>query len=483
MRAAGRIPKILWLILGAALVLRLLGGWRANLIFDERAHLALAETISFQPESFHLVSRSLDHPLMSIYLLKLSGVLFGTSDFGLRILHLLIGTLTVLPVYFLGKRTFSEKAGLWAAALLAVDQFHASWSRVFMPEVLLLFLTSLVLLQFLRAAEADTTGSYLLLGLLLGLSCLAKEPAILLIPMLWTYLLLTPEHRRVLRRPAWYLAHGVFLAVIAPDVIWNLTQLTESYLYRDAVMAAEPVRFSMKSFSLYLGEAFQAVIGGDVLGDDYRDYLDGNVYACCPVAGALYLAAVAAVLGKRHCPAVRLLLVAFLFVFVAFLFMPGGKPFEPFWWASMSLIPAVVCAGWILDWAASGGRVPALAGFLLLGYLALDYLPAAWREGPCQSRDTVEDLAASFLEEGNGKLDEGELRQAESRFIYVLNIAGPHADAYLGLARVAEQRARPAAAERMLQRALKLDPGHPGALQWRRRTSIPPDAAGGHRGD
>ena len=61
-----------WLlpILLVALAIRLWGAWQANLIFDERAHWALAETIDLRPGHLHLVSRTLDHPLLSIYILR-----------------------------------------------------------------------------------------------------------------------------------------------------------------------------------------------------------------------------------------------------------------------------------------------------------------------------------------------------------------------------------------------------------------------------
>jgi len=94
----------------------------------------------------------------------------------MRMLHVLAGTATVATVYFLGKRIFSENAGLWAAGLLTVDQFHAGWSRPFFPEVLLLLFAALTLLQFLRVLEASTTRNCVLLGVLLGLAYLAKKP-------------------------------------------------------------------------------------------------------------------------------------------------------------------------------------------------------------------------------------------------------------------------------------------------------------------
>jgi len=446
MHRNGSLPKTLWLILAVALALRLTGAWRANLIFDERAHWAMAETICFQPGQIHLVSRTLDHPLMSIYVLKCSSLLLGTSDFALRIPYVLAGTLTVLSVYFLGRRVFGSSAGLWAAALLAVDQFHASWSRVFMPEVLMLLFGSLVLLQFLRTLEKDTLRHYVLLGVLLALAYLAKEPAILLVPVLWIYLLVTPRHRRLLLRPRWYLAQGVFLLVVAPDVIWNLCQLGESYLYRDAVLATGPWRLSMKSFSLYLGEAFCVLIGADVLEIDYQQ---GNVYVCHWVAGVLYLVGVAAAATRWKSPEVRLMLVAFLFVFGVFFVLPGGERFEPFWWASLSLIPAVVCAGGLLGLRkgddsnlperpvrcfAQIGLIPFFL-VLLLGYLGVRYVPVAWRTGPYQPRASVDQFVADFLREGNIALEEGRLREARRRFIYVLNIGGPNDDAYSGLAK------------------------------------------------
>jgi len=245
MRTCLGLPKILWLILAVALAVRLLGAANANLIFDERAHWAMARTIDFHPQTFHLVSRTLDHPLLSIYVLKLGSLLFGTSDFGLRILHLAAGALTVVPVYFLGRRVFSERAGLWAAGLLAVDQFHASWSRVFMPEVLMLLFGTLALLQFLRALEKDRGRDFALLGVLLGAACLAKEPSVLLWAGLWIYLLITPKYRSLLRRPRWYLANAVGVLVIAPDVIWNAMLGTEATSI--ATPCWRPNRFAFRS--------------------------------------------------------------------------------------------------------------------------------------------------------------------------------------------------------------------------------------------
>ena len=460
------VPAMLYAIMGVALGLRLLGAWCAHWIFDERAHWALAETIDLAPGHLHLVSRTLDHPLLSIYVLKLGSLVLGTGDFALRLPYVLAGTATILPVYFLGARVFSPRAGLWAAALLAVDQFHVGWSRVFMPEVLMLLLVALSLLQFLRTLDHDTPGNCALLGALLGLAYLAKEPAILLIAALWIFVLITPAYRPMLRQSRWYLIHGVFLLVIAPDILWNMAQWTESYLHRDVVLASASQGLSLKPLSLYLGDWFRMVFDANVLGEDY---LEGNLYVCHAVAGALYLAGIVVALGSRRIAPVRWLLVVFLLVVGVFLVLPAGDFFEPFWWASISLIPAVVCGGELLERLTAGSRFRVAIAMVGGTLLAFNEALVARNPGPYEPRATVEQFAQDFTEKGFEALDRKDLREAEGRFVYVLNIGGPHAEAYYGLARIAAERGQGAKAERLIQKCLKLDPQHVRAVEWQRK--------------
>ncbi len=463
MRLHNRLPPTLWLILAVALALRLLGAWCANLTFDERAHVALADTIDLRPGHLHLVTRTVSHPLLAVYVMKLSGLLFGTSDFGLRLLHSLAGALTVVPIYFLGRRAFGAKAGLWAAALLAVDQFHASWSRVLLHEGLMLLFASLFLLQLLRLLEKGTTRGFVLLGTLLGLAYLAKEAALLLIPVVWIYLLISPEHRALLRRPQWYLAHVVFLAVVSVDVWANIVGASESYLARDLSFVTEPFQLSMKSLSLYVGELFRSFVGLDVLDVEYEQ---GHVYTCFWPAGVFYLVAVAAAVRCWNDGPVRLMLVTFGFVFGLFFVMPGGGPYEPFWWASISLIPAVICAGWILGAVADRGKAATAAAMLIVACLGIHYVPIARRAGPDLPRATMQEFVDDFLTRAAVAMQQGNHAEARDRFIFVLNMGGPHEEAYYGLGLVALQEGRPEIAAPLLRKCLGMAPNHQRAQRW-----------------
>lgn len=458
------LPPVVWFLVAAALALRLLAAYRANLTFDERAHLALAETIRWDTGGVHLVWRSLDHPPLSLYLMKLSGWIFGTSDLGLRVIHVLLGAATVALVYRLGRRAIGCGAGEWAAALLVFDQFHLSWSRVFMPEVPMLFFATAALVTMLRAVERGRQRDFLLLGLLLGVAYLAKETALVLVPALWLYLAVTPDHRAVLRRPAWYAAHIVMLLVVAPDVIGNLRHFDESYLHRDWMMARGSSWPSLKALSLYLGESFRWALGADVLD---REYLDGNVFVCHWPAGLLYLAGVVAALKWRRQTGVGLLLVVFAVVIVCFTLLPAGGRFEPFWWASLSLVPAVVFGGGLLDRFALSGRAARWTAAAALAYLAFAVLPAAWRAGPALPRADVEAFVADTLRRAETAIARGDWEEARNRFLFVLNLGGPRAEAYCGLARVAVHDADLPAARRMIDKCLRLEPGHAEALRLR----------------
>jgi 4-amino-4-deoxy-L-arabinose transferase-like glycosyltransferase len=460
MKSLRTVPPLFWLILAVALVLRLLGAWFGNLVFDERAHLALAQTIDLHPQRLHLVYRTLDHPLLSIYVLKLSGLFFGESNFGLRILHVLFGTATVIPVYFLGRELQNQATGLWAAALLAVDQFHASWSRIFMPEVVMLFFWSLALWQMLCLVRRRSMRDFVLLGVWMGLAYLGKETGILLLPVVWAFLVVTPQNRSLLWDPRWYLAHAVFAAVIAPDVLWNLLHFSESYFHRDAHLLSETFRIQFKSFSLYLGELMRLLIDENALDVDYEQ---GNAYACHWPAGVLYLTCVGA-LSQRPMPAPRrLLLLGFGIVFVFFTLLPGGNLFEPFWWASASLISAVVLTAAVVQRAALRNCSVRWASILLVCYLAIHLAVLMTRPGQGYPRASVDELAAEAVEGAQMAMANRDFRTAHAQLIYALNLGGPDANVFFYLGYLHALQADDESAESFLLQALEEDPDHESA--------------------
>ncbi len=97
---------------------------------------------------------------------------------------------------------------------------------------------------------------------------------------------------------------------------------------------------------------------------------------------------------------------------------------------------------------------------------------AMTNQGPYEPRATVQDFADDFLARGREAFQRDELQEAEGGFIYVLNIGGPRADAYYGLAQIAVQRRQPQKAVRLLKKCLALDPQHAGAVELQRMLEL-----------
>ena len=128
--------------------------------------------------------------------------------------------------------------------------------------------------------------------------------------------------------------------------------------------------------SLYLGELFSYVRPGLL-----EDYWNWHVYPVHWVAGIVYLLGVGrALLFRRHEPFISLMLVIFFTINIFFLFIdPGsGLRVNHFWWASLSLIPAIVLAadGLAALWRESRRSrviVSCLCAYLTLHLVLSDY--------------------------------------------------------------------------------------------------------------
>jgi 4-amino-4-deoxy-L-arabinose transferase-like glycosyltransferase len=93
----------------------------------------------------------------------------GESEFVLRSLSALAGVLAVASVYLLGKRMFDTKVALIGAALLATNSFDIQYSQEARSYSLLVLLTALSSLFFLRAIEHSSPNEwagYILTGTL-----------------------------------------------------------------------------------------------------------------------------------------------------------------------------------------------------------------------------------------------------------------------------------------------------------------------------
>ncbi len=132
----------------------------------------------------------LNKPPLHYWLIGLSYKVFGFNYGAARIPAALCGLGVIVLIYFLGRRLHSESVGLTAAAMLATSYSFWSFTRLAMPDMLLIFCVSAALVCWILVLNDLTTRPRTLALLGYGaaaLGFLAKGPvaiALSLLPVL-----------------------------------------------------------------------------------------------------------------------------------------------------------------------------------------------------------------------------------------------------------------------------------------------------------
>lgn len=197
----------------AALGLRF---WRLGampLFGDEAFYLLWADRLA--PAYF-------DHPAGIAWLLKLSTLLGGQNELGVRWLNALLGTACVPLVYAVGRRYVSAWGGLIAAAAVAFGPVYVVTGRVVYPDALhaFLLLVNLLTLAPLFSGDRPSLWRWVWGGLALALLLNVKLSSGFYAIALGLYLL--GWRRDLLRQPGLWLMAGVAGLGLLPIIGWNL---------------------------------------------------------------------------------------------------------------------------------------------------------------------------------------------------------------------------------------------------------------------
>lgn len=170
---------LLFLAAGAVLRLALLG----DLPPAHYRDVALTATDALRaaagaPRLHYTYDEGLYANLMALFFL-----VFGASDWSVRLPGALFGLWTCLGVFRLGRALGLERAGLWGAALLAVSSWHVILSRSGFRAVLLPCLLVLALALVVEGIRRGSTGRALAGGVLFGLGA-HVYPAIRFAPLI-----------------------------------------------------------------------------------------------------------------------------------------------------------------------------------------------------------------------------------------------------------------------------------------------------------
>lgn len=162
--------------------------------------------------SFH------DHPPLVFWVQHVFIKIFGENNFAFRFPSALLGVASVYLVYLIGCQLFFPRAGLMAAALIAVTLNNVYIARTGMQEPYIIFFMLLASYLFLKAMKNDT---YLIwTGIALGLGFLAKYNAFILVPILFTHLLF--YKREYFKNKKFWLGVLLTILIFSPVIFYNV---------------------------------------------------------------------------------------------------------------------------------------------------------------------------------------------------------------------------------------------------------------------
>ncbi|HET9452509.1 MAG TPA: glycosyltransferase family 39 protein [Aggregicoccus sp.] len=192
-----RTGRVLWLLLAAAFLPRLLlFFFNENLYGDAVVRTELGERWLRDPHVIRAYGDgSFQFGPLHVYLSALFLKLVPYREHAGRVMSLVFGTLSVLPLYALGRRLFGWKAGVWACLAFSVWGMHLQMSTTAASEALGVFLMLSVFALYAEGWEENRFAPLFWSAVLLNLACATRYDAWLFIPLLCALLLLSPGDR------------------------------------------------------------------------------------------------------------------------------------------------------------------------------------------------------------------------------------------------------------------------------------------------
>jgi mannosyltransferase len=160
-----KIVLLLLLILAVGSFLRIYDLGAESLWLDEAA--TINEVAMSVPE----IAEHSNQPPLYLLILRFWIYLFGTSEVALRFPSVIFGVISIVLVYLVGGSLFNKRVGLVAGLLAAMSCFYIHYSQEARSYSLLLLLSLLSYLFFVKILQGDRKwyyAAYFLATLLLG---------------------------------------------------------------------------------------------------------------------------------------------------------------------------------------------------------------------------------------------------------------------------------------------------------------------------
>ena len=238
--------------LAAAVLLVLLTLFR--LWYDAQHQLVQDEAYYWQ-WSRHLAWGYYDNTPLMAPVIRLFTLLLGTNALGVRAGATVCALIAGVYIYLLAKRLLGPAVALAAVVLASIVPLFAAGSVLMTQDPVQLALWAAALYTTHRALT-DRPRWWLGAGLLAGLAAQAKLNAILLLPSIFLYILLSPAARDTLAAPPGAVPGRVAVALLtlAPFAWWNHTHQNAFWIHAHAMSSRGSGHDGAKWVLRFLGD-------------------------------------------------------------------------------------------------------------------------------------------------------------------------------------------------------------------------------------
>jgi len=234
-KLSSRSFRGVWLLLGGLLILKFIMISQLGLKTEEAYYWNYAQ----HPDWSYF-----DHPPMVAWLIASSTTLGDNSPFWVHLPAVLTFALLTVLVYQLGKVMFEPRVGQLAALLINFLPIFTVLSLVTIPDIPLLLAWTCGMTVGWKLVSEREPRWWVLVGVLTGLGCDSKYPAILIPLGIFLYLILAREWEQIFNRWA---VSGALVAFVCflPVIFWNSQHHWVSIMFQGTGRFQEAV--SLKS--------------------------------------------------------------------------------------------------------------------------------------------------------------------------------------------------------------------------------------------
>jgi len=350
-----------------AMLLRLVYAHGLPLNYDEALQLPVAQRISLGPDTFYLPygNPGSPHPVGILYLMAFGDWIGGGSVFVVRFVFIALSLFGLCGLYLLCRTCLGDTAAMIALILASIDRYLVTMSSTLLGPASI-FLVPWVLLAMIYCTRRGKVRDWLVLGLLCGLGWNCYQLFMLMPLIFFVYLLWCRKLLCVLKQCRPYFAAAVFAVSIIPHLLWNFTHGGPSISYvaeKSGQLGITP-RFMMQ----YIGDLLICIKDSTwvIISGASEMYIPLH-YPCHWAAGLTCLACSLYCLRYWRKEYFVLLLSAVLVPAVVVTVTAPHEPFNNFWWAGFTIIPAICLTASVFQNALHHIMTRVTLGVLVIG--------------------------------------------------------------------------------------------------------------------